>query len=217
MWLWENVDHAKFPIWNTSYYAKFDSLNKDLYLVSVLNYPNDSLIFQSKLKVVMALSHLFKFQPEYLKDKWEEAMKEISKQEQTLVKMRDMYREFQVNSFGIYNSDKFYKNPESFEVIAQFDFPYNNQKLKPEKLYYVSAKEKFLISYTLSANTRFMYNGDESARLYTILNENFLAEVEPSQLINLKGRKGELTEARLKFKIKRKINSATDLKREIGI
>ena len=217
MWLWENLDHVHFPPVANGAYASLEKIGNSIYKISLKEYMNDSILFSARLKVVMSLKHMLKFDPEFWKKDYEEAIKEVRKQEEILSKMTDLYREFQVNAFGIYNSDKFYNNPESFEVIAKFNFPGQTELFSPEKVYYVSKNEKLLITYTIQNKTKFMLCKDASARLYTVVKGNYLAEIDPTQLMSLRGKKGELTEADLHFKIKSKITNLSDLKVEMGI
>ena len=165
----------------------------------------------------MSIKSMFNYEPEYWTKNFNEAIMEIKKQEETLAKMNDLSRTLMVNAFGIYNCDKFYQNTEMFVVNASFIIPASKSGFKPEKIFYVSKRDKVLINYFFGNSIKLTLCDDNSASLYTVLEGDILAEVSAADLIKYNKQNSANSDISLKFKPLGKINSVEEIKKQIGI
>ncbi len=212
--IWENMNGKPFPSWTKNKQVKLTPVKSNVYELEVIAGKKE--IFKTTIKALMTIKHLFSFGPEYWTTNYDEAMRQIKEEELRLGTMNEVYRTLQVNSFGIYNCDKFYNQPEAFIVDAQFNFP-GNPNIKPDVIYYVSKKDKSLITYSYHEITKITLCNDATASLVTVLPGNILAEVTPQQL-NAVSKSTEPTNPHtFSFKVKTKINSMDDVKKALGI
>lgn len=209
--VWENVNGKKFPEWTKGSSAQVENIKGNLHWLRVATEGQDT--FKTKIRSVMRIKHLFAFAPEYWSNSHDEAMSKIKVEEERLAAMADVFRTLEVSKFGIYNCDKFYSVPEAFVVKANFIFPAGNETFKPEKIYYVSSRDKSLITYKYEELTEITLCKDPSAVLLTVLNDNMLAEVSANTLVNINGKKNVKQQHTFTFKEKAKINSPEDIKK----
>jgi hypothetical protein len=131
--------------------------------------------------------------------------------------MNEVFRTLQVSKFGVYNCDKFYNVPEAFVVQASFQLPNTESSFKPEKVYYVSLRDKSLITYNFEDITKITLCKDPTASLITVLADNMMAEVSAKDLLAITNNGTGKQNALFQFKEKAKVNSVEDIKRVIGI
>lgn len=215
--IWENTKHIEFPEWTKNKQAQFKEISGNNYEVSISDGKKKATVFKTEVKAIMSIKSMFKYEPEIWTKNYEENMEEIKKQEEALATMNDVYRTLEVNAFGIYNCDRFYKNPESITVKANFIFPENTTGFKPEKIFYVSKKDKVTIPYTYDETVIMTFCKDSTASLYTVLEDNVLATVSTDDLIKYSNKSYMNSTIKLKFKPGNKINSVDDIKKNIGI
>lgn len=209
--VWENVSGKKFPDWTKGMSAQVENISGNLHTLTVTTEGQDT--FKTKIRSVMRIKHMFAFAPEYWTSSHDEAMEKIKQEEKRMAAMADVFRTLEVSKFGIYNCDKFYTVPEAFVVKANFVFPVGNETFKPEKIYYVSSRDKSLITYSYEELTEITLCKDPSAVLLTVLNGNMLAEVSANTLVNINGNKNVKQQHTFTFKEKAKINSPEDIKK----
>ncbi|MFN5183006.1 MAG: hypothetical protein ACK5D5_08275 [Bacteroidota bacterium] len=217
MVIWENINHTKFPSWTKDRRAEVTKISGDVYEITVSTDRNNKTIFRTKVRAVMSIKSMVRFSPEHWTSKYQETMEEIKKQEETLAKMSDMYRVLEVNSFGIHNCDKFYSKPESFAINAKIILPKSENNFKPERLFYVSAKDKVTIDYKLTDIVKMTIYPDSTASIYTVLENDMLAKIGSESLLKLNKANSENKEIKMEFKPLRKVSSVDDLKECIGL
>jgi hypothetical protein len=217
MIVWENTKNVKFPKWTDNSYAEVKQIKGNMYELIVKKNGSEQEVFTARIKAVMSIKHLFAFKPEHWKTNYDELMIQIKKDEERLAQMNEVFRTLKVSKFGVYNCDKFYNVPEAFVVNASFQLPNTESSFKPEKVYYVSLRDKSLITYDFDEITKITLCKDPSASLITVLSNNMMAEVSAGDLMSVanngKGKQNVL----FQFKEKARINSVEDIKRVIGI
>ncbi len=213
--VWENMNGSIFPEWTKNSYAKLKLISGNTYELEVSN--TKKAVFKSHIKAVMTIKHLFSFGPEYWTSNYDEAMKQIKEDEVRLAAMKDVSRTLEVSSFGTYNCDKFSREPESFFVEAGFSFPVKENSINPDHIFYISRKEKSMITYSYGPEMVLPLWNDETAFLLTVLPGNLLAEVSTEQLNAVKASPKTKVNHHFEFKVKAKINSMEDIKKAIGI
>jgi len=215
--IWENTKHIEFPEWTKNKQAQFKQLSGNNYEISISDGKKKANIFKTEIKAIMSIKSMFKYEPELWTKNFEENLSEITKQEEALATMNDVFRTLEVNAFGVYNCDRFYKNPESFTVKANFVFPKNDNGFKPEKVFYVSKKDKVTIPYKYDNIVLMTFCQDSTASLYTVLENNILASVSADELNKFTKKSHMNSNIKLSFKPGKKINSIDDIKKSIGI
>jgi hypothetical protein len=211
--IWERVDRKKFPNWKKASHAKLVKKSNDVYELTCPNTDNQSEVFTTLIRPKMTIKSLFKFGPEKWDANYAETLKEIQEQERTLAKMDDVMRTLTISQFGVYNCDRFYQNPEAFEVKVELVVPKGKNGFVPEHYFYVSKRDKISIDYAFSK--KLLLFQDKTAALYTVLEGDVLAKVDTEQL--LKCSKDDQTAKKLTFKPVTKINNPNELKALMGI
>lgn len=213
--VWENISAITFPEWTKNNFAKLNPVKGNLYMLEVTNAKKQ--VFKAQVKAVMTIKHLFSFGPEYWTSNYDDAMKQIKEYEARLATMTEVTRTLQVSTFGVYNADKFYGKPEAFFVEASFTFPGKANTMTPDNIFYLSRKEKSMITYSYGTGVRLPLINDSTAFLLTVLPGNILAEVSSEQLTALRAAPKTTIQHRFDFKVKAKIKSMEDIKKAIGI
>ena len=211
--VWESVDRKKFPSWKMSTLAKVAKKEKDIYEITCSNPSNKNDIFTALIRPKMTIRSLLKFGPEKWDSNYAETLKEIQEHERTLAKMQDLYRVLTIRNFGVYNCDRFYQNPDAFEVQVAYDIPKGKNGFLPDRYFYISKRDKISIDYPFTK--KIFLCKDETAVLYTVLEGDILAKVDADQL--LRCNKDDKSIHVLKFIPITKINNTSELKNLIGI
>ncbi len=213
--VWEKVSKEKFPIWTKNQNAKHQKLDGNLYELSIENPNNKGEIFKTKIRPKMTIKSLFKVDPEKWSSDFAQTLKEIEEQEVTLSKMNDLSRTLQINQFGIYNCDRLYKEPNSYLSNVEFTFPKGKHGFTPDRIFYVSTRDKICIDYEIRKENTLTLCSDPTASLFTVLEGDVLAQVPSEELMKCSNEK--LGKQTLTFKSKAKIHSVKDLKKLMGI
>lgn len=213
--VWENVSGIAFPEWTKNKYARLTLIKGNLYELEVNNAKKQ--VFKAQVKAVMTIKHLFSFGPEYWTSNYDDAMRQILEDEARLATMKEVTRTLEVNKFGVYNCDKFNGEPEAFFVEASFTLPGKANTITPDHIFYVSRKDKSMITYSYGTEVKLPLANDSTAFLLTVLPGNLLAEVASEQLTALKAAPKTTVTHRFEFKVKAKINSMEDIKKAVGI
>jgi hypothetical protein len=211
--VWESVDRKKFPNWKKASYAKLLKKADNVYELTCSNQDDKTETFTTLIRPKMTIKSLFKFGPEKWDSNYAETLKEIQEQERTLAKMNDVKRTLTISQFGVFNCDRFYKNPEAFEAKVELEVPKGKNGFVPERYFYVSKRDKLSIDYAFSK--KLLLFQDKTAALYTVLEGDVLAKVDTEQL--LKCSKDDPTTQKLIFKPVTKINNTNELKELMGI
>ena len=206
--VWESVDRKKFPNWKDPSFAKLVKKENGIYELTCSNPKDKTEIFTALIRPKMTIKSLFKFGPEKWDTHYAETLKEIQEQELTLGKMNDAHRALTISQFGVYNCDRFYKNPDAFEAKVALEVPKGKNGFVPVRYFYVSKRDKISIDYTFSK--KIILFKDETAVLYTVLEGDILAKVDSEQL--LKCSKDNPIVQKLTFKPITKINNTNELK-----
>lgn len=213
--VWENISGIALPEWTKNKYAKLNPIKGNVYELEVNNTKKQ--VFKAQIKAVMTIKHLFSFGPEYWTSNYDDAMRQIREDEARLATMKEVARTLEVNRFGVYNCDKFNREPESFFVEANFTFPGKANTMTPESIFYISRKEKSMITYSYGSKMRLPLCNDSSAFLLTVLPGNLLAEVSSDQLNAVKAAPTATVAHHFDFRVKAKVTSVEDIKKAIGI
>ncbi len=213
--VWENISGIAFPEWTKNNYARLKLIKGNVYELEVNNTKKQ--VFKAQIKAVMTIKHLFSFGPEYWTSNYDDAMRQIREDEARLATMKEVTRTLEVNRFGVYNADKFSKEPDAFFVEASFTFPGKANTMAPESIFYISRNEKSMITYSYGADMKLPLSNDSSAFLMTVLPGNLLAEVSSEQLTAVKAAPKAKVSHHFDFKVKAKVNSMEDIKKAIGI
>jgi hypothetical protein len=211
--VWESVDRKKFPNWKKASYAKLLKKADNVYELTCSNQDDKTETFTTLIRPKMTIKSLFKFGPETWDANYAETLKEIQSQESTLAKMNDVMRTLTISQFGVYNCDRFYKNPDAFEAKVELVVPKGKNGFVPERYFYVSKRDKISIDYAFSK--KLLLFQDKTAALYTVLEGDILAKVDVDQL--KKCSKDDPTTQKLTFKPVTKINNTNELKELMGI
>ncbi|MCD6068832.1 MAG: hypothetical protein K0S33_3658 [Bacteroidetes bacterium] len=209
--VWENINGKAFPKWTREKSARIEHLNGNVHMLKVFTEGKDT--FQTKIRSVMRIKHLFAYDPEYWTSSYDEAMKQIQEDEARMAAMADVYRTLEVNKFGTYNCDRFYTVEEAFVIKADFQLPAGNETFKPEKVFYVSTRDKCLITYAYQDLQEITLCKDPSAVLLTVLKDNMLAEVPAKDLMAISGDKNSKQQRQIVFKEKVKIKTQEDIQK----
>ncbi|MBI5218151.1 MAG: hypothetical protein HY958_04395 [Bacteroidia bacterium] len=133
--VWKNISDKPMPKWvfNDKPYnsANFTRINGNTYRMNIEN--DKGAKYSLTVEVVMPLKALLAFSPEYWKKNYEEAMAKIYEEEKRLKLEADVFRTFEVSQFGIYNYDKFLKEENRVEVMADF-LPAGRQGIPDQNL-----------------------------------------------------------------------------------
>jgi len=215
--IWENMSKEVFPGWTKNKQAEIKNIEGDIYECIISDAKKKSAYFKARIRAVMTIKSMFKFDSELWSKNFEETLAEIKKQEQVLASMNDVFRILEVNKFGIYNCDRFISYPDWFTVKAHFTFPVSQSNFKPEKVIYVSRKNKLTVQYKLDDYINMTFYPDSTASIYTVLEDNMLAEVNTIDLLKYNKKQHMNCNIVLNFKVKTKINSIDEIKNSIGI
>lgn len=213
--IWEKVTKNKFPSWTEHQIATHKKLEGDLYELTIENPKNKKEIFTTKIRPKMTIRSLFKVAPEKWSTSYEQTLKDIQEQELTLSRMNDLSRTLQINQFGIYNCDRLYNQPEKFIAKVNLIIPNGKKGFTPDRFFYISNRDKVCIDYTFKKEVDLTLCNDPSAKLFTVLEGDILAQVSSEDLGKCsKDKTGTQT---LHFKTAKKIEKVDDLKTLMGI
>jgi len=213
--VWEKVSDNKFPNWAKNIPAKHKKLEGDIYELTLENPKDKKEIFKTKIKAKMSIKSIFKVAPEKWSSEYEKTLKEIKEHELTLSKMNDLSRTLQINQFGIYNCDRLYDQPEKFLAKVNFVIPAGKNGFTPDRFFYISKRDKVCIDYAFKKEAVLTLCNDPSAKLFTVLEGDILAQVSSEELGKCsKDKTGTQT---LHFKTAKKIEKVDDLKTLMGI
>lgn len=209
--VWENLGGKTLPEFKQPNYTIIKHLKGNLHVLKVLIGKKDT--FQTKIKSVMRINHLLKFEPEYWTSNSKEAMAQIKKDEIRMSFMNDVYRTMRVNSFGVYNCDKFYSDPNMFVINAKFNLPVKYKNQIPEIIYYLSTRDNALLTYGYSNVNSIPITlvNDPTAKLFTILEGNIVVEIPTNTLMEIKKDENKTQEQTFTFIEKKTLKSKDDV------
>ena len=180
--VWEKISKEKFPIWAKDIQGKHKKIEGDIYELTLENPKDKKEVFKTKIKAKMSIKSIFKVAPEKWSAEYEKTLKEIQEHELTLSKMNDVWRTLEINQFGIYNCDRLYNQPEKFLAKVDFVIPTGKKGFTPDRFFYISKRDKVCIDYAFKKETVLTLCNDPSAKLFTVLEGDILAQVSSEEL-----------------------------------
>jgi len=223
--VWKKLSEARIPKWlfNDKNYnsSSFTRIKGNIYKVEIEDEKGRK--FTMKAEAIMPLKALFAFSPEHWKDKYEEAMARVYEEEKRLRMEADVFRTFQVSAFGVYNYDKFYKEENRIEVLANFNYDKKSDaELGGDNVIWcIPEDNKTVIKYPKTDWDKVTLLPGNKARFLTVLQGGSIAvfSAEKYTKINFDSLKS-FTKPNYKFSMissSTKILSEDDLKKVLGI
>ncbi|MCB9233501.1 MAG: hypothetical protein H6581_17725 [Bacteroidia bacterium] len=148
---------------------------------------------------------------------YEVAMEARTAEEKRIALQADMVRTFQVQSFGTYNCDRFYKRPDAVQVASAFKF--EGQTQAPPLVYLVTGSARAVIPYNTAQGTIITFDPTEDNKLVAVVGGNKLAvfSQEDFNSMDLFAARKTGNYAFNMQSLPLEINTPIDLKRALGI
>ncbi len=173
--VWKNLHKKSFPKWGKDAIAKVYLKEGNRYLMEVKNLKTKT-VFTTEVEAVMTLKSLFAFPPEEWKKNYNTTMAKVRKERERLALLADVYRDFSIQNFGIYNWDRLLKMDDKVELLAQFEFGVPlNEKLQEMEVVYISGDRKSLIKFPASQWEKMTLVPDDKGFLFSILPDKKIA------------------------------------------
>jgi hypothetical protein len=174
--VWRNVMRKPFPDWVKRQWGELKPLGSERYLYTVANEQDSTQVFAVELEAVMPLRTLFAFAPEKWKKDYYKVMAKIREEETRIAQMAEVYRNFELSEFGIYNWDKLMKEENRVELAASFEWnAVVNSRLSELTVVLIGGDNRSVINYPSSSWGNMALTPDPGARLFCILPGNKLA------------------------------------------
>lgn len=170
MLVWNNLSGKKLPKFQEYVNAKLTPLKNGNYTMEVFN-PKGKAVFKGLVKPEIPLAKLFKISPDKWNNEYEAVMKQVDSVYSQLASMEDFTRQVVVNSFGIYNCDRFLTNADRLDVTASIetDEPLTQEVKERMKLYYMCGDKKNLASWDFVDAKKMVITTDPNACLFTLM------------------------------------------------
>jgi hypothetical protein len=105
--------------------------------------------FTTRIEPFMTLKALFAFSAAEWKNNYEKTLQRVKEDEKRLTMLADVYREMEINQFGIYNYDRFLKDENAVVVKAEFKFDRDAGIMQNQEVCYVSGSDRALVKVPL--------------------------------------------------------------------
>lgn len=173
--VWKNLSGKPIPKGHQYLLAELLQLSGDKYLMNIKNEKNKS-VFSGKVEIAMTLQSLYKFPPEHWIAHYEQAKASIDSSNAYYELMADVFRDFSIREFGIYNFDRCMQKDGSVEMSASFKFdePVNIED-KDFEVVYVGSDKRTIIKFPSTSWKIFTIMPDNKARLFALLPGNKVA------------------------------------------
>lgn len=180
MLVWENLGRkiSNRLLNSKKHYSKLTKKSSNLYTLVLINNDNKKVELRTTLKVFIPIKHLISFSPKKWKEEKEEVLAQIRIEEERIKLEAECFREFAVNSFGIYNWDRLQKNPLAIQVKPRFNFGKDFEVINEVKVYYYTGTDNSIVK--VSFEDELILSPSNSAKLFAILPGNELAIFENS-------------------------------------
>lgn len=182
-----------------------------------MNIRHEGQYFSLQMKPLMRISSFFQYSPAQWQSQYAEMMEKIRKEEEKLLEIAEVFRPIEVSQFGIYNFDRFLKEPEALVVDA--DFGVESEKEKPTKIYMINKNLRAVVPYNPGQWKLFSILPDTNIRIFAVLPDYSVAQYSKEKLkkIDFKDLKSK---GKMDFVLSRDKNlakSKEDLKKALGM
>ncbi len=175
--IWQLAEGAqKLPKWakNLQYHReKLVKVADNRYGILLEDYETKRKVY-TEIEPVMPLQFLLRYPPSHWKNHYDEALAQVQQEAERAAQMAEVYREFSVSSFGIFNHDYFMKDDQNVTLFASFDFgkALEVQSLEAqaiESVYMVCADNRTVINFYKENWDQLTIAPSQGARLFAIL------------------------------------------------
>ncbi|HCA83486.1 MAG TPA: hypothetical protein DEP18_06835 [Flavobacteriales bacterium] len=212
--VWKNIGGKKLPDWAGKSDSKLVPLEGNVYELQLIE-KGGTRQFSTRIEPFMSLKALFAFSAAEWKSNYEKTLQRVKEDEKRLTMLADVYREMEINRFGIYNYDRFLNDKNAVVVKADFRFDRDAGILQNQEVCYVSGTDRALIKYPFEKWSQFILLPDPGAQLFALLPGNFIAVFSPKEYNKVDQKKLKLeTEPAVVFELHtvRQFNGAEDLR-----
>ncbi len=170
MMVWRRLEKKPFPSWTkTDWRHSLTHIRGDIYRLTLAR-DKDTAAFTTRIKKVMPLRMLYAFSPEYWRDNYRDAIREVAREEERLKLEADVLRSFEIRSFGIYNWDRLTKYEDPIRLAATFDFGTSLGSVTDVPMvYYLPGEGKSVVKFLQSDWDSFNLVNDPKAQILSIL------------------------------------------------
>jgi hypothetical protein len=213
--IWKKITEKEFPAWANSAETKITLKENNNYNIEFFKKGSGKVSYE--IQAVMPLKSILQFSPEYWKKEYDKAFAEVMKSEsEKLRTMADVYRTFEFNQMGIYNSDRLMKDSLNVQIMADVKFDREVGDIKNIVICYVGGDGKSLIKFPYDLWTNMTLVPDNNAKLFALLPDNYIAlfDSEKYRKIDFKAirKSGEKPRMTLEFTTVKKITSDEEMK-----
>lgn len=224
MMVWRNLTGKPFPNWMNKYdgdEAKIKPISGNKYAISIVTHDRRHS-FYGEIEAIMPIKSLLAFTADTWKTKYDKAMQKVLQEEERLKKVADAKRFFEINKFGIYNWDKFYKDNKVIDLMAKFSFD-TPVDLKVNKIeaFYLFDSLRSMIKIPIQETNEMKLFVTGNAIIFAFLPDNKIALFSKDEFQKLNFdelRTGNTKKFTFKLStVKQTVNSEQDLRRILGI
>jgi len=167
--VWKNLSGKEIPKWtNEGWITELKKLGNNQYML-VIQTRSDKK-YSLKAEAIMPLKALLAFPPEHWKEQYAEILAQLDEENERLLQQAEIFRNFQVNDFGVYNWDKIYKNERAVSLAGNFDFKEQvNTELADIQLFYIFANNKSVIRFEYGNTDNITLAPDSTAKILAVL------------------------------------------------
>jgi hypothetical protein len=133
---------------------------------------------------------------------YDQAITEIRNEETRIQREADLKRSFQISKFGVYNWDRFYKEPDAINVMASFEFDQSIPGADKVTIYLVIESRNAVIPYYQSNAQQFSFLPSEKNKLIAVLPEDRIAVFTSEDFAAIREKAYASDNGALTFKLK---------------
>jgi hypothetical protein len=175
MLLWKNLSGMAIPKGKKDMEASLMKLDEDRYMMRIED-EKGKILFNGKVGIAMTLQSLYRFPPEYWLNHYQQAIAQIDSTNKYVELLADVYRNFEVKQFGIYNYDRCLNNSQSVEMAANFSFDQEVDVKSPDfEIVYVGGDKRTVIKFPPATWQTFAIMPDKEATMFALLPGNKVA------------------------------------------
>ena len=180
MLLWKNLSGMAIPKGKKEMEASLMKLDEDRYMMRIED-EKGKVLFNGKVSIAMTLQSLYRFPPEYWLNHYQQALAQIDSTNKYVELLADVYRNFEVKQFGIYNYDRCLNNNQSVEMAAKFSFDQEVDVKSPDfEIVYVGGDKRTVIKFPPTTWQTFAIMPDKGATMFALLPGNKIAIFDKS-------------------------------------
>lgn len=214
MMLWKTTGDNVFPKWTKQQDAALRNLGNNKYQVTVISGKKS---YSATIEAVLPLSMLFKYPSSYWKKYSDSIEVLIQKEEQRLEFVADVYRTFELDNFGIYNCDKFWRVDN--RVAVNLDFITKAKGVDAyeiDKVVLIGDNNNYYINLTKDTWKNMTLSPDSSCKIITVFPDNKIGyfSTEEFRALNFaKFSKDKPTDLIIEFKNVKKVADSKEFKK----